>query len=173
MLQAEALAHVFEAAAYGQRRRGQHRRIPVCRTARSCRMGATSMGVACRKTFCLPGPVDLTVSRVGSPSAARSRRQYCGLPIPSGIQAAPAVPARAATKLKTSSGFDGSFSSSEPRRIERLLQSQEIRRRSLPETRAGSRRQNVRRPGGNSREEKLRPLAQAFQRARQRMPTAV
>ena len=110
MLQSQPLAHVFEAAAHGQRRRSQHRALQLVEQA--------VLQNGSRRRWAWPAEKHSALARGPLRGrGARSRKRCCDLPTPSGSRAAPAIPARGATKLKTSSGFDGRFSSSEPRRV--------------------------------------------------------
>ena len=136
-------------------------RIPVCRTGKTSRIGATSIGVACRKTFCFSRPprrrsIQNTVLR--SSDSIRNPSCTCN----SCVRRA---------KLKTSSGFDGRFSNSDPRRMQRLLQSQKLVAVFFQELAPVLEREaSVARR--QQSEEEQRPLAQALQRARQRCRTA-
>ena len=119
MLQAQPPAHVFEAAAYSQRCRSQHRGFQLIEQASFGEWAQRRWEwPAERHSACRDAPlafprrsIQNTVLRssdsIRKPSCTRNS---C---------------ARRA-KLKTSSGFDGRFSSSEPRRDERLLQSEKL-----------------------------------------------
>ena len=157
VLESEPLAHVFEAAADSQRGRGQNRAFQFVEQASLAGSAPHRWAWPEEKhSACRVRRARRSIQKTVLRSSDSIRKPSCTC----------SSWARRA-KLKTSSGFDGRFSSSDPRRVSACCSP----RNSSPFSSRNSRRfSKAKRPSPVRQQgkEEQRPLAQALQRARQR-----